>query len=230
MDKIFDWHKLLMNELPGIFLLEVVFRSLIMFLVAFAAFRFSGKRGIKQLSVFELALIVSLGSAAGDPMFYEDVGLIPAITVFIIVTAFYRLVTWLVTKSEKIEAIVEGKPIYIIMEGKFCIEDIGKNELAREEFFAQLRVHSIEHVGQVKWAILETSGDISVFYYDDEDVKPGLPLLPHVYSKQSKLIQEEALYACSFCASTQHIKEVAAVCQVCGKDVWVATLHTKRIE
>ena len=218
-----------MNEQPGIFLIEVVFRSLIMFVIVFVAFRFSGKRSIKQLSIFELVLIVSLGSAAGDPMFYDDVGLLPAFTVFIIVIAIYRLITWLVTKNAKIEAIVEGKPVYLIRDGKFCIKDLGKKELAEDEFFGELRLNSIEHVGQVRCAIVETSGDISVFYYDDEEVKPGLPLLPHLYAKKTRLVEKPGLYACCFCANTQLIATDTATCEVCSKEEWVATICTKRI-
>jgi uncharacterized membrane protein YcaP (DUF421 family) len=101
MKEIFEWPRLLMNEQPGMFLIEVMFRSLVMFLIVFVGFRLSGKRSIKQLSVFEMVLIVSLGSAAGDPMFYEDVGLLPAAAVFVVVISLYRAITWLMAKARE---------------------------------------------------------------------------------------------------------------------------------
>lgn len=229
MKEIFEWPRVLMNDQPGMFLLEVIFRSAIMFIISFAGFKISGKRSIKQLSVFELVLIVSLGSAAGDPMFYEDVGLLPATTVFVVVIAIYRLFTWLIRKSSRIEQIVEGKPTYLVKDGKFCIADVDKDDLADDEFFSELRVCSIEHLGQVRYAIVETTGEISIFYFSDEEVKPGLPLMPHLYNKKSQLINAAGLYACSFCGNTAELEKSPAKCSVCGKDEWVASIDTKRI-
>jgi uncharacterized membrane protein YcaP (DUF421 family) len=85
MKDIFEWNRLLLNDLPLHFLLEVVFRSAIMFVILLLTLKLTGKRGVKQLSIFETVIIIALGSAAGDPMFYEDVGIIPAITVFSVI-------------------------------------------------------------------------------------------------------------------------------------------------
>ncbi|PZQ78614.1 MAG: DUF421 domain-containing protein, partial [Flavobacterium johnsoniae] len=98
MYSIFEWERLLINNHPFEFLFEVIFRSVIMFIVLLITLRFTGKRGVKQLSIFETVIIIALGSAAGDPMFYEDVGLIPAITVFIVIILLYRFVTMLTGK------------------------------------------------------------------------------------------------------------------------------------
>jgi uncharacterized membrane protein YcaP (DUF421 family) len=84
MTEIFEWNRLLYNDLPESFLLEVIFRSTIMFTVLLLTLKVAGKRGVKQLSVFE-TIIIALGSAAGDPMFYEEVGIIPPITVFLVI-------------------------------------------------------------------------------------------------------------------------------------------------
>ena len=75
------------------FLIETGFRTLVMFTVVLIGLTILGKRGVKQLSVFELVVIIGLGSAAGDPMFYKDVGLIPAIIVFVIIISLYSWVT-----------------------------------------------------------------------------------------------------------------------------------------
>ena len=105
MKEIFEWERLLFNDLPRNFLLEVIFRSVIMFTVLLLTLKVAGKRGVKQLSVFETVIIIALGSAAGDPMFYEDVGLIPAITVFTVIIVLYRSVTWLTGKSSVVSAL-----------------------------------------------------------------------------------------------------------------------------
>ena len=91
--KPFDWRTLLLGEEDWIFLPEVLFRSAIMFIVALLALRLIGKRGIMQ-GVFELVTIITLGSAAGDPMFYKKVGLLPASLVFLTIILMYRLTSF----------------------------------------------------------------------------------------------------------------------------------------
>lgn len=165
MDDILEWKRVLLDDLPAAFLVEVVVRSAIMFIVILVGLRFTGKRGVRQLSVFEIVLIIALGSAAGDPMFYEDVGLLPAICVFVIVIAFYRLVTWFTSKSKKFEELLEGRVHLLIENGVFAIDKFDKEDIAQDEFFSELRVRSVEHLGQVKYAFLEPSGNISIFFF-----------------------------------------------------------------
>src|SRR5688572_31306921 len=101
-----DWRMLLLGEEEWSFLPEVLLRSAIMFLAAIACVRLIGKRGIMQ-GVFELVTIITLGSAAGDPMFYKKVGLLPAMLVFLTIFLMYRIVNFFVSKSTYIEQLVE---------------------------------------------------------------------------------------------------------------------------
>lgn len=229
MQDIFDWERIFLNDHPFEFLFEVIFRSIIMFIVLLITLRFTGKRGVKQLSIFETVIIIALGSAAGDPMFYEDVGIIPAITVFFVIILLYRLVTMLTGKFKWFEELLEGKTESLIQDGKFSIETFEKEGLAQDEFFSELRVNSVEHLGQIKNAYLETSGEVSVFFYADEDVKFGLPILPQLFNAKSKSVQKAGIHACTFCAHTQEIQSEIARCERCGKDEWVLAINSKRI-
>jgi uncharacterized membrane protein YcaP (DUF421 family) len=229
MEDIFEWRRLLFNDLPLTFLLEVVFRTVIMFTVVLLTLKFAGKRGVKQLSIFEVVIIISLGSAAGDPMFYEDVGLIPAIMVFLIILTMYRAVTWLLGKSKKFENFIEGETHCLIEDGQFSLQSFEREALAQDEFFAELRLKSIEHLGQVRNAYVETNGAISVFFYEDADVKYGLPIRPQLFSLKSKNIPKAGIYACTFCANTQRLEPTSAKCSVCSKEEWVEAIKSKRI-
>ncbi len=225
----FEWNRLLFNDLPVEFLLEVIFRSVIMFGVVLLALRMTGKRGVRQLSIFETVLIIALGSAAGDPMFYEDVGMIPALTVFLVIIFLYRFVTWLTGKSKRFEEFVEGVPVCLITEGHFAYENFKKEVLAQDEFFTELRIKSIEHLGQVRNAYLEPSGELSVYYYEDKDVRYGLPLRPELFSAKNKTIHEKGMYACTFCGTVAELESGTASCKSCGNSEWVRALNTRRI-
>src|SRR5690606_35691945 len=148
---------------------------------------------------FELAIIISLGSAAGDPMFYQDVALLPAIFVFVIVISLYKMITYLTGRFEKVEAFVEGKPVKLIENGKIIYKSFREESLAYDELFSQLRQQSVSHLGQVEFVYLETSGDLSIFYFTDDEVIPGLPILPDVYDFSCKEFIMGKTYACKHC-------------------------------
>ena len=62
-----------------------------------------------------------------------------------------------------------------------------------------MRQQNIEHVGQVQTAILETNGNVSFFYFADDEVLPGLPVLPKPYQQKGMTIQTAGAYACTTC-------------------------------
>ena len=67
-----NWYELLVGKEGISFLLEIAFRTFIMFILVLILLRLTGKRSIKQLSIFEIVMIIALGSAAGDPMIYKE--------------------------------------------------------------------------------------------------------------------------------------------------------------
>lgn len=73
------------------------------------------------------------------------------------------------------------------------------------EFFMELRLRGVEQLGQVRLAILETNGQISVFFEDDK-VKPGLLILPSDCTQRYKVVPESADYACIRCSEIIHMK------------------------
>jgi len=227
----FDWQKILMGEEDWLFIPEVIFRSMVMFVIALTALRILGKRGVRQLSIFELVVIITLGSAAGDPMFYKDVGILPALGVFTVIVTLYYFVTFLVGKNKKFEQLIEGKPVCLIEEGVFSIENFKKETLAHDEFFAELRIKGVSQLGQIEHAIIETNGDISIFFYADHEVKPGLSIMPSPFADQETSICAPGVYSCTFCGNTELVPAETAnhTCHKCKKNKWVKASLRKRI-
>lgn len=226
---MFDWDRVLFNNESSDFLLEIAFRSMIMFLMLLIVLKLAGKRGVKQLSVFELVIIISLGSAAGDPMFYKDVGIIHGIVVFFVVLLLYRGITWLTGKNKFIERILEGKTECLIDDGKFSVEKFERESLAQDEFFSELRLRNVEHLGQIKAAYLEPSGNLSVFFYEDKNVKAGLPILPELFEKQISIISKPDVYCCCKCGVVSELTKGKQTCGTCQGTKWVLPIDTKRI-
>ncbi len=224
----FDWHTILVNDLDWEYFIEIVLRTLIMFVFVLVFLRMSGKKGVRQLSLFEVAIIIALGSAAGDPMFNKDTAILPSLLVFVVILIVYRGITYFAARSEKIESLLEGEPMYIIEDGEFTLNEESDNTFAKDEFFAEMRSQSIEHLGQVKTALLETNGQVSFFYYEDDEVKPGLPVLPKPYSKKSDQVNQTGDYACTYCGKIQALS-APAKCSRCRHTEWVKAIHTRRI-
>jgi uncharacterized membrane protein YcaP (DUF421 family) len=226
----FNWKELLLGGEEWSFLLETVLRSLIMFIIIVIGLRLLGKRGVKQLSVFELVVIIGLGSAAGDPMFYKDVGILPALIVFAMVIGLYTLITFLIGKNKKFEKLIEGKPVCLIKGGVFSIDNFKKEILGEDEFFAELRMQGVSQLGQIEEAIEESSGNISIFYYPDEEVKYGLPIMPDSLETSQQKINENGYYSCTFCGYTEKLKPATKhICPECKKCEWVKSSNRKRV-
>lgn len=226
----FNWKELFLGAEDWGFLLEIVLRTVIMFLTIIISLRILGKRGVKQLSIFELVVIIGLGSAAGDPMFYKEVGIVSSLMVFIVIIVLYSTITALIGRFRKLENLFEGKAMYLIEHGVFAIDNFKKENLGSDEFFAELRIRNVSHLGQIESAIEEVSGEISVFFYEDEKVKYGLPIMLNSLNKPIQNIQNEGHYSCTFCGFTEK-KEVgsAGKCNNCGKKNWVEASNKRRI-
>ncbi len=228
---LIDWTKVMVGEDGWGFALEVALRTIIMYVIILVGLKLLGKRGVKQLSVFELVVIISLGSAAGDPMFYQEIGLMVPVVVFAVIVIAYRLTTFMMAKSQKIDTLLEGSPIYLIEEGEFSITDFKKENLAKDEFFSELRQQSVSHLGQIETAIIETSGNLSIYFYEDEKVKFGMPILPKLFDNASKILTKPGKYACTFCGNVEELKSKGKCsCQKCGKDEWLSAINTCRVK
>lgn len=224
-----DWKHLLVGEENFSFLLEVVLRTLIMFILLVITLRLTGKRGVKQLSIFEMVMIIGLGSAAGDPMFYKEVGILPAIIVLSLILLCYRMIVFVIIRSDKFASIFEGTACYIVINGEGTSTSVKKQEFASDEFFAELRAKNLDHLGQIKYAVLETNGDVNVLFFKDEDVRPGLPIWPEFYKLQYEKIPFKDIYACSHCGKVEELKEnEEKLCSKCNNNLWVQAMSCTR--
>ncbi|RZK19773.1 MAG: DUF421 domain-containing protein [Pedobacter sp.] len=223
-----DFKNVFLNDLDWSLVLEIAIRTIIMFVFVLVFLRSSGKKGVRQLSIFEVAIIIALGSAAGDPMLNSESAILPSLLVFVVILAIYRLITYLATKNQRIEDILEGKATYIIEDGMFTLKEEGDANFAQDEFFAEMRVQSIEHLGQVRTAVLESNGQVSFLYFDTDQSKPGMPIFPKAFAKRSTTVLDKGLYACTHCGNVLELS-TSATCNRCHKDEWVQAVNTPRI-
>lgn len=161
--KAFDWQRMALDKVPVEFPAEVALRSLYTFVLVFIFLKITGRRGVRQMSLFEVLIILTLGSAAGDVAFYDDVPLLPVLVVFVTLALLYRGIMWLMGHSEKLEDLLEGKPIVVVEEGQLAREKLHAENMTEFEFFMELRVNSVEQLGQSGWQSSKPTGRSACF-------------------------------------------------------------------
>ena len=168
----FDLYRIFIEEQPLSFLIEILFRTAVMYLYVLLVLRLLGKRGMGQLSPFEFTIIIALGSAVGDPMFYPEVPLLHCLAVVTVVVAHDAL------RHLSLEPLGGGggfprrsSPAASSTDGELNLKAIDGERFSREELFMLLRERNVSQLGQVRQAYLEPSGAISAFRTTEERVQ-----------------------------------------------------------
>ncbi len=175
---LFDWQRIFIGELSPLFLIEIVFRTVVMFLYTLFATRFIGKRGMGQITPFEFVVIIALGSAVGDPMFQPDVPLLYGMLVITIVVIFQKVLNATTNKFKTFEEIVESKSVLLVEHGVILEEALRDEGVSPSELCMQLRMKGVQNTGEVERAYLEPSGSLSVFIYEKGKERDGESTLP----------------------------------------------------
>lgn len=229
-----DLQRMLMGELPWLFLVEVVLRTSIMYLYALVLVRFMGKRGQRQLSPFDFLVIIALGSAVGDPMFYTEVPMLPGMVVLTTVVVLERLLSYAIHASKWVERFVSGAPRRLVLDGRLDMQSINQEAFSREEIFTMLRAHGIQQLGEVERVYVEQTGELSTYQYSQAEVRPGLPIAPPWDVERPAIFSagtgapSAGYYACATCGDAVRLNEgeMLPECEVCQSQNWArATLQ-----
>ena len=225
----FDWHRIFLGDFTWLYILEIIFRTIVLYLFAIGMLRLTGSRGIGQLSAFDIAIIIALGSAVGDPMFYPQVPLLHGMVVITVIVLLQRSISVLVMRSNKVEEFFEGTPLSIVEDGRLELDALRTATLSEEDVFMRLRREGIEQLGRVKHVYLEHDGSFSIFKFPTEADNPGLPILPprdikkRVIFEAGQIISRGAYFACYRCGETVKLSsdDVLPICPNCSNESWV---------
>ena len=174
----FDWVRLLLGDPPAGFLLEIVLRVVLIYVFALLMMQVMGKRARTQMNPLEFLVIIALGSATGDVMFYPEVPLAYAALVIALIVGIGALIARFEARSERFRSLLESDPTVLIEAGKLLDHKLTSERISRGELFSQLREAGVEQLGQVRVAILELSGRISVFKYPEGQERQGGSIMP----------------------------------------------------
>jgi uncharacterized membrane protein YcaP (DUF421 family) len=218
-----DIERILLGEAPPVFLIEVFFRTLIIYTLLLIIVRWLGKRMTGELTIMEMAVMLTLGAIASTPMQVPDRGILQGLILLLCAVGFQRGISYLGYRSHKFEDLTQGTPTLMIKDGILQIDSMRNDRISRSQLLAALRQQEILNLGIVERVYLEPCGNFSV--YKAIETKPGLPIFPtgddllkeqgqlsvksvtglKVCSNCGKVFPENAMNRCNNCNQTDFI-------------------------
>lgn len=144
-------------------------RTIILYLLIIAGIRLMGKRQVGELEPSELVLALIIADLAAVPMQDFGIPLLSGVIPILTLLSLTMLISVLSVKSVRFRALICGKPSIIIENGKLQQREMAKNRFTVDELMEELRMKGITDISTVKYAILETNGQISVLPFADQN-------------------------------------------------------------
>jgi uncharacterized membrane protein YcaP (DUF421 family) len=141
--------------------MDLVFRAAIGFLFVLLLTRVVGRRELSSLEPFDLILLVMIGDLVQQGITQNDF----SVTGMVLVGGTIGLLTVAVSygsfRFPRLRPILDGEPVIVVEDGKPIDRNLRRNRITHEELAAAARRQGIASLGDVRWAVLETSGSIS---------------------------------------------------------------------
>jgi len=151
--------------------LIVALRTFIMYSALLFALRLMGKSELSKMSPFQLVVVFMIAELAAIPIDSNDASLINGLMAIFTLTFLQILCSVISIKCEKFKTFISGKPTIIIKDGKLNIEELEKQRISITDLLEQLRIQNVPSVNEIKFAILESNGQLSII---NERILPSI--------------------------------------------------------
>ncbi len=225
----FDLHRMILGEDPPLYYLEIVVRCAVIYVWTIALLRWIGGRSVTQLSLVEFLLVIALGSAVGDALFYPDVPLAQAMVVILVVVLINKAIDGAILRWDLVKRIVDGGPVEMVRDGRIVVRSITHRTMGHAELVSALRSAGIRNLGEVDRVYMEANGRLSVFRRDTP--RAGLAIAPppevDVAGRPAPVAAGAPAACCGNCGLVLSRSDANRAdvrlgpCPECGQDRWV---------
>ena len=146
--------------------LDIVLRSLAVYLFILVAMRLFGKKELTQLSVIDFVFILLISNSVQNAMVGSHTDLLGGIAAASSLFVVNYILKYIVFRSRSLKELLQGKPLLLIYHGRVLKEHLLQAKITHEELHAMIREHGVARFEEVDLAILETDGNISVLSND----------------------------------------------------------------
>ena len=224
-----DWQRWLFGDAPPAFMGEVLLRALVMFVAVVLLMRLMGRRMKGEISVAELAVVLTFGAIIGGTMHQPNSGLLPGLAVLGAVLLMHRFTNWLAYKYHAVEVVEQGDAVVLLRDGVLDLAAMQQQALSQEQLFGLLRNENISQLGELRRVYFEVNGCLSL--YKLPTPVPGLSVRPLADAPPAALEgPAQGKKACAACgqvpAATDH---AGGRCLRCEATTWQpASWQTKK--
>ena len=179
-------------------MLITFFRSIVLYVLVLIVMRLMGKREIGQLQPFELAIAIMIADLASIPMTEIGIPIYYGIVPILGLLMMHMFISFLNMKSIKAREILCGRPSILIYRGKIIEQELKKQRFTINELEERLRGNNVFNIGDVEYAILETSGQVTVIQKpgkrnvtpEDLNISPDYEGIPYDLVMDGKVMTE----------------------------------------
>ncbi len=148
--------------------MDLVIRTLIVFLFLWLAIRISGRREVAQLSAFDMILLVTVGDLVAQGVVQEDYSLTTALVAVATMTLAGLALAWLEYRFPNAQPVISGVPRIVVRDGEPVLDVLDSERLTIQDIKEACRQQGIRRLSEVELCVLETNGSFSFFTRDDE--------------------------------------------------------------
>ncbi len=141
--------------------MDIVLRALVAYLLILLLTRAVGRRELSTLQPFDLILLVTIGDLVQQGVTQNDfsvTGAFLAVGTIGVLTVLFSYLPW---RFKALRPVLEGVPAILVDDGNVIEKNLKRQRLTQEEIAAAARIQNIPSLTQVRWAVLETNGQIS---------------------------------------------------------------------
>lgn len=141
--------------------MDLVIRAAVVFFFIFLITRIVGRRQLSSLEPFDLIMLVVIGDLVQQGITQSDNSVTGALIVIATVALLSVFVAWVAFRFKRARIVTDGEPIIIVQDGKPIAKNLRRERVTVEEVEEEARKQQIDSIEKIRWAILETDGQIS---------------------------------------------------------------------
>lgn len=143
--------------------MESVLRAAAIYLFLLVVFRIAGKRSLAQITTFDFILLLIIGEATQQALLGDDYSVINACIVIATLIVLEIGLSYVAARSPAVNRVVEGLPLIIVDNGRVLRDRLQRERLDESEILAAAReLHGLQRLEDIKYAVLERSGGITI--------------------------------------------------------------------
>jgi uncharacterized membrane protein YcaP (DUF421 family) len=141
--------------------MDIVLRAVIIYVVVFAFTRALGRRELSTLQPFDLILLIVIGDLIQSGVTQNDLSVTGVLLILCTIGSLQVLTSYIGFRFRRVRPILQGEPIVLVENGKLIERNMRRERLTLDDLAEKARLSEIDSIDNLRWAVLETNGDIS---------------------------------------------------------------------